>query len=289
MRASPFYRDFEEWPLFSMTSATESSRVGFSEALLVGLITATAYVAVYSYESSVCVHFGIPQSLIKISTEVLIGSFLAVSGFVLSALFLVNIVLGFLVPSKRDPDSLLHTALVAHAGIACFGVLLFNAIGFTLKRVMYFVGVIVIIDLILTITILIVVFFVSRLAKRLPAVERQAVLKEVAEDPPVDLWILLRRYVQRQYLFAVLCLFGVVLLADFAGTRVARLQKEFFFVEPKNLVIVRAYADAFVCKPIVGEQSEKLGAATVILKLEQLTDVPVIVKRFVEPPEVEKP
>jgi uncharacterized protein with PQ loop repeat len=267
-----------------MASDQGTSGFGFTEALLLGLLTAAVYVAAYSYESSICAHFAIPQNLIKVSTEVLVGSFLAVTGFLLSGIILVNIAITLLVPSKRDPNSLWHCILIVHVCIICFGVFLFQAIGFTWHRVAYFVGVIAAIDAVTAAVIAVVVIFIRRQQRRYPMVDFNEVARDVAADPPLDVFLLLSRHVQRQYLVAAACLLIVWILAAFAGMRMARLERRFFAIESKGLVIVRSYGDSFICKPVVGEQGESLGRDTVILTTQQLTDVPLKVKDFAQPP-----
>lgn len=203
--------------------------LGLGEALLLALMSASAYIAAYSYEKNFCKHFLVPEELIKISPEVLVGSFLGTLGFAWLVFFYGNAVFRTLTPTQRDRESIKHFTLLVHGGVACVGIMLCLAFGFTWRSLAQFALAVAFFDVILIVTAGLPALAIHLLHRRSPESAIAA-----AKSIPPDAFTTLRRLVDRRFVSALVALVAIDIMAMFAGIREARTQDEFYVIDSKN-------------------------------------------------------
>ena len=254
--------------------------LGLGDALTLALISAGAYVGAFGYEAGLCIHFGIPVGLVRISTEVLISSLLPVLGFaIVLVLWLEPLALPFAVqerPRRAGP------VIIVHVAAAAIAIILFLAFGYSSQGLLTLGFLVLVIDSAIAFFGCLAFAWRKWGAGKWPRVS--AALSESASPTPRPFSVI-SRYVGFRHVAVIFFLPVCFMIGALSGLRNARVWDTFYAVPSKRMIIVRDYADLHICKPL-GEVPDTVGPGTVVLTTADISNVLITSHKFSRPPNV---
>jgi hypothetical protein len=261
----------KQWPL-----------QGLGDAITLALITAAAYVGAFGYEAGLCLHFGIPIGLVRISTEVLISSLLPVLGFaVVLVLWLEPLALPFAAQERRARRG--GPVIIVHVAAGAIAIILFLAFGYSSQ------GLATLLFLVLLVDGAMAFFACLAFAWRKWGMEKwprvSATLSETASSTPRPLGVI-SRYMRFRHVVIIFFLPLCFTVGALSGLRNSRVWDTFYAIPSKGIIIVRDYGDVHVCKP-VSEVADTVGPGTILLTTADISKLLITSHKFSRPPTVQ--
>lgn len=238
---------------------------GISEAVLITIATAFAYLAAYNYEVGVCSRLGIPEGFIRVSLETLIKSSLASISFVFLMITFAEPIIGFYHYLMRFGRK--HFAiqwLCVNLAVYAFFALLLSI--FAAEKNTYLVA------LKMQLGLQLVAVVAGAIAYICLKIDEKIPKKYLRNDVTQPFRI--GDFIGFRVLLLFSCAFFVSLFARLAGEKEIIDATVYNYIPSLKYYIVRSYGDNHACKP-GGKAPDSFADTTIILTTEQISKLEI--------------